>query len=569
MNTNSLITDISFLYELSLSVGQSLARKENCKNFLQTLMSRKNLEFGGVWIRNYSIPYSAKTTGYTVIYSHPQIKLEQTDIEDSNFLNQCFEEKDSFSIPLTMEAREAIGFRKKERGVITCYKLRELGFVVLYSSAQDKLWDEIEQRKLKNVINKFAISIKACLFHEKSILDLITISKTQKELEKAKKEAEESNELKSAFLSNISHEFRTPINAIIGFSNLLKNQDINPIEQKGFIDNILNSSSKLLKMVNNLLYVSKIDSNQLNYTLKTFKINETLRDVKAHLNSQLANKPQVNFKLVFPNNSEDVQIESDRDKLIQIMDSLVDNAIKFTNTGNIELGYYIDDKSIPVFYIRDTGIGISKEKQKHIFEVFRQLDYEANRKFEGFGLGLTLCKKLIQLLKGEIWFDSEESVGSNFYFRLSGNGRVQMDLLNDTKPNSNDNLGSINDLDFSEKNILIAEDVRSNFNYLNAIIELTDASVVWAKNGKDAIQICRDNNPKIDLVLMDIRMPEIDGMEAIKQIKDTNKSIPVIVQTAYAMNNEREECLHAGADNFITKPIDPRKLIQILQEYLQ
>lgn len=569
MNTNSLITDISFLYELSLSVGQSLDRKENCKNFLQTLMSRKNLEFGGVWIRNYSIPYSAKATGYTVIYSHPQIKLEQTDIEDSNFLNQCFEEKDSFSIPLSMEAREAIGFKKKERGVITCYKLQELGFVVLYSSAQDKVWNEIEQRKLKNVINKFAVSVKACLFHEKSILDLITISKTQKELEKAKKEAEESNELKSAFLSNISHEFRTPINAIIGFSNLLKNQDVNPAEQKGFIDNILNSSSKLLKMVNNLLYVSKVDSNQLHSTLKTFKINETLREVKAHLNSQLTNKPQVNFKLVFPNNSEGVQIESDRDKLIQIMDSLVDNAIKFTNTGNVELGYYIDDKSIPVFYIRDTGIGISQEKQKHIFEVFRQLDYEANRKFEGFGLGLTLCKKLIQLLKGEIWFDSEEGVGSNFYFRLSGNGRIQMDLLNDPNSGLNDNIESINDLDFSEKNILIAEDVRSNFNYLNAIIELTDASVVWAKNGKDAIQICRDNDPKIDLVLMDIRMPEIDGMDAIKQIKETNKSIPVIVQTAYAMNNEREECLNAGADNFITKPIDPRKLIQILQDYLQ
>lgn len=569
MNTNSLITDISFLYELSLSVGQSLDRKENCKNFVQTLMSRKNLEFGGVWIRNYSIPYSAKATGYTVIYSHPQIKLEQTDIEDSVFLNQCFEEKDSFSIILSKEAREAIGFKKKERGVITCYKLQELGFVVLYSSAKDKIWNEIEQRKLKNVINKFAVSVKACLFHEKSILDLITISKTQKELEKAKKVAEESNELKSAFLSNISHEFRTPINAIIGFSNLLKNQDINPIEQKGFIDNILNSSSKLLKMVNNLLYVSKVDSNQLHSTLKTFKINEALREVKAHLNSQLTNKPQVNFKLVCPNNSEDIQIESDRDKLIQIMDSLVDNAIKFTSRGKVELGYYIDDKSTPVFYIRDSGIGISQEKQKHIFEVFRQLDYEANRKFEGFGLGLTLCKKLIKLLEGEIWFDSEEGVGSNFYFRLSGSGRIQMDLLNNTKPSSKGNLDSINDLDFSEKNILIAEDVRSNFNYLNAIIELTDASVVWAKNGKDAIQFCRDNNPKIDLVLMDIRMPEIDGLEAIKQIKDTNQSIPVIVQTAYAMNNEREDCLNAGADNFITKPIDPRKLIQILQEYLQ
>jgi signal transduction histidine kinase/CheY-like chemotaxis protein len=568
MNTNNLITDISFLYELSLSVGQSLDKKENCKNFLQTLMSRKNLEFGGVWLYNYNIPYSSKTTGYTAIYSHPQIKLDKIDIEDSFFLDHCFENQDSFSIPLTLEACKAIGFKKKETGVITCYKLQNLGFLVLYSSVHDKIWNRIEQRKLKNVIDKFAVSIKACLFHEKSILDLITISKTQKELEKAKKEAEEANELKSAFLSNISHEFRTPINAIVGFSNLLADSLIDKSKHKDFIQNILNSSSKLMKMVNNLLYVSKMDSNQLNFTLEYFNINETIREVKAHLKTQISNKPQVDFRLVFPRNSEELQIKSDRDKLIQILENLADNAIKFTKTGKIELGYYIDDNSTSIFYIRDTGIGISKEKQAHIFDVFRQLDYEANRKFEGSGLGLTLCKKLIHLLDGEIWFDSEENIGSNFYFRLSGTGSVKMDLLNKITSKSSDNLSTIEDLKYSEKNILIAEDVRSNFNYLNAIIELTDATVIWAKNGKDAIQICDDNNPKIDLVLMDIRMPEVDGIEAIKQIKNNNKSIPVVVQTAYAIDNEREECLNAGADQFITKPIDPRKLIKILQEYL-
>ena len=568
MDTNSLITDISFLYELSLSVGQSLDKKENCQRFLHTLMSRKNLEFGGVWIRNYSIPYSQNSSGYTVIYSHPQIKLKQSNIPDSEFLNNCFEDVESFSIPLTSMAGEAIGFKKKERGVVTFFKLHDLGFLVLYSSAKDRIWTQIEQRKLKNVIDKFAISIKACLFHEKSILDLITISKTQKELENAKKEAEESNELKSAFLSNISHEFRTPINAIMGFSNLLTNPDIDKAQHDGFVQNIVKSSSKLLKMVNNLLYVSKMNSNQLNYTLEYFNINEAINEVKSHMETQISGKPEIEFKLVLPIKSEELQIKSDRNKLIQILDNLTDNAIKFTKTGKVELGYYIDDNLVPVFYIRDTGIGISKEKQNHIFEVFRQLDYEANRKFEGSGLGLTLCKKLIHLLDGEIWFDSEENIGSNFYFRLSGSGRIKMDLLNDISPISNDNLSAIENLQYSEKNILIAEDVKSNYNYLNAIIELTDAKVIWAKNGKDAIQICQENNPKIDLVLMDIRMPEVDGLEAIKQIKNCNSSIPVIVQTAYAMNNEREECLNAGADQFITKPIEPRKLMRILQDYL-
>ncbi|WP_421919375.1 hybrid sensor histidine kinase/response regulator [Marinifilum sp.] len=532
-------------------------------------MSRKNLEFGGVWIRNYSIPYSPKTTGYTVIYSQPQIKLSQTLISDSNFLDQCFEDSDSFSIQLTSEVADAISFKKKERGIITFFKLQDLGFLVLYSSAKVKVWNQIEQRKLKNVINKFAVSVKACLFHEKSTLDLITISKTQKELEKAKKVAEESNELKSAFLSNISHEFRTPLNAIIGFSNLLKENNLDKADQNKFIQNILSSSSKLMKMVNNLLYVSKMDSNQLNFTLDFFNINAILREVESYLHSQIVNKPEIEFKLVLPVNSEDLQIESDREKVLQILDSLLDNALKFTKCGKVELGYYIDNNSIPVFYIRDTGIGMSKEKQASIFEAFRQLDYEANRKFEGSGLGLTLCKKLIHLLGGEIWFDSEEDLGTNFYFRLSGSGKIQMDLLNSLTSKSDRNLNAIENLKYSEKNILIAEDVKSNFNYLNAIIELTDATVIWAKNGKDAIQICNHNNPRIDLVLMDIRMPEVDGMEAIKQIKNVNATIPVIVQTAYAMNSEREECLKAGADQFISKPIDPRKLMKILQEYLK
>jgi CheY-like chemotaxis protein len=311
-----------------------------------------------------------------------------------------------------------------------------------------------------------------------------------------------------------------------------------------------------------------MDSNQLNVKLEYFNINETLKEINAHLSGQIAAKPQINFKLILPLNSDVLQIKSDKDKFIQIVDNLIDNAIKFTKSGKIELGYYIDEKSIPIFYIRDTGIGITKQKQIHIFDVFRQLDYEANRRFEGSGLGLALCKKLIQLLNGEIWFDSEENIGSNFYFRLSGTGRVQMDLLNEISSQVNSNLNSIENLKFSGKNILIAEDVKSNFNYLNAIIELTEANVIWAKNGKDAIRICQNNDPKIDLVLMDIRMPEVSGIEAIKQIKNFGLNIPVVVQTAYAMNNEREECLKSGADQFITKPIDPRKLITILKEYL-
>jgi len=233
----------------------------------------------------------------------------------------------------------------------------------------------------------------------------------------------------------------------------------------------------------------------------------------------------------------------------------------------VEFGFYMDDYKCPVFFIRDTGVGISKDTQDVVFDTFRQVEGDSKRKFEGSGLGLTLCKKLLDLMNGEIWFDSEENVGSNFYFRLSGTGRIKMDYINDNNTEI-DYFNKIKSIEYSKKNILIAEDVKSNFNYLNAIIELTDANVIWAKNGKDAIQICQNNDPKIDLVLMDIRMPEIGGLEAINQIKSTNRSIPVIVQTAFAMANEKEECLNAGANDFITKPIDPQTLMQILQQYL-
>ena len=566
MDTNRIITDISFLYELSLSVGQSLDKKVNCKKFLHTLMSRKNLEFGGVWLRSYNIPYSEETSGYRAIYSHPIIKLESEYVSDSEFLNSCFDNSDSFSVKLDSKICQTIGFKFKNRGVVTFFKLQELGFLVLYSSSE-QTWSQIEQTKLKNVINKFSISIKACLFHEKSIHDLITISKTQNELKKAKLKAEESNELKSAFLSNISHEFRTPINSIVGFSNLLTDSDIPPSQHSEFVSHISSNSNKLLKLINNLLDVSKMDSNQLVIERENFNINQLIREIHSKYLINDSSTNQNDLSISIPDNYEELTINSDKKKFLQIFENLIDNALKFTSNGNVEFGFYMDDYKCPVFFIRDTGVGISKDTQDVVFDTFRQVEGDSKRKFEGSGLGLTLCKKLLDLMNGEIWFDSEENVGSNFYFRLSGTGRIKMDYINDNNTEI-DYFNKIKSIEYSKKNILIAEDVKSNFNYLNAIIELTDANVIWAKNGKDAIQICQNNDPKIDLVLMDIRMPEIGGLEAINQIKSTNRSIPVIVQTAFAMANEKEECLNAGANDFITKPIDPQTLMQILQQYL-
>lgn len=570
MQTNDIIKDISFLYELSLSIGQSLDIKENCKKFLHTLMSFKNIEFGGVWIRNKTAPFSLHEPGFGVIYSYPVVKLETNSICTSNFIDSCFASQNSFSCILTREISKEIGFKVKEGGVITFFQLNEIGFLALYSSSENRIWSQIDQTKLKNVIAKFSISIQACISHDISKQDLITITETKKELEKAKKEAEESEQLKSAFLSNISHEIRTPINAMVGFSNLLSDNDLNEDQRASFIRHISSNSKKLLKLINNLIDVSKMETNQLAIQKENFVVSNIITDLFKSLEANILNNYDLELKLVLPTNSEHFYINSDKNKIIQILDNLIDNAIKFTTKGIIEIGYFIEDDIHPVFYIKDTGIGISTEKQGVIFDLFRQGENSSTRKFEGSGIGLTLCKKMVHLLDGEIWFDSKIKVGSNFYFKVHNSGRSNLKLLGDSsnQPKTRIEKSGIKSIDYANRHILIAEDVKSNFNYLNAIIELTDANVIWAQNGKDAIDICQKNDPKIDLVLMDMRMPEIGGLDAIKQIKANNSNIPVIVQTAFTFNNEKEECFKAGADEFITKPIDAHRLIEVLQKFL-
>lgn len=568
MHTNDIIKEISFLYELSLSVGQSLDKKENCKNFLLTLMSRKNIEFGGVWIRNSSIPYSDLKTGFKIIYAHPHIKLNKEFISESKFLDECFNATNSFSIQITDGICRELGFKpREEEGAVTFFKLEELGFIALYSSSSNRIWSEIDQTKLRNVIEKFTISLKASLIHEKSTLDLVTIRETQKQLEKAKKEAEESEKLKAAFLSNISHEIRTPINSIVGFSNLLSDKDIDYNQHLDFIQHINLNSRKLLKLINNLIDISKIDSNQLLVKNEIFTINSVIVEIFQKYQNALIQNSELNIKLVFPLNSDDFFINADKGKFLQILDNLVDNAVKFTSNGLIEIGYFLDKDSEPVFYIKDTGVGIPENKKNVIFEKFMQVENSSTRKHEGSGIGLTLCKRLVELMNGKIWFDSIDGIGSNFYFRLNGSGKSNLRLLNESKQNI-ELSRPIKSFEYSKRNILIAEDVKSNFDYLNAIIELTDANVIWAKNGKDAIEIFSTYRPQIDLVLLDIRMPEIGGMEALKQIKQINKSVPVVVQTAFVMDNEKEKIFQAGADEFISKPIDPYILMKILNKYL-
>lgn len=380
-------------------------------------------------------------------------------------------------------------------------------------------------------------------------------------LKEAKMSAEESDRLKTAFLANMSHEIRTPMNSIVGFSNLLNDPKLKADKKQEFLQHILQSSSLLLNLIDDIIDISKIEAGQLNINAKQFKVNEVIKDTfasfrEANLNTGLK------FKLKIPSGSDSVLCNTDPLRLRQVLTNLLSNAVKFTAEGTIEMGYRLDpEKTRPSieFYIKDTGIGIDSDKLELIFERFRQVDDSQSRQYGGTGLGLAISKRLVELIGGSIWVRSEVGKGSTFYFTLPY-----------VVPEKN-NLGAqkfdSNKFNWKGKTILIAEDENSNFELIKAAIANTEISVLRANNGEEAVEMVTSGE-KVDLILMDIRMPKMNGYDATRQIKAFNSEIPVIAITAYAMSEDEAKSIKAGCDMYISKPIRPVKLLDVLDEQL-
>ncbi|MFA8437159.1 MAG: response regulator [Marinifilaceae bacterium] len=534
-------------------------------------MTRRNLSFGGVWIRNENLPSQQISEGFTRIYAYPVSRTTGNRLEENFSLHQILSEEFVFSAPNSEKLCHTLGLHyTPSNGFISVFRLDEIGFLTLVSASNDLSLDDKERNKLRDVIKKLSVSLKGCLYHEKSVQDLITITKTQKELESAKKMAEESEQLKSAFLANMSHEIRTPVNAIVGFANLLSGSEISPEQKDNFIKHIYNNSKGLLKLISDIIDFSKIEAQQLNIYKETHYVNPVLYDIYQNYDSiHNQNNRPFQFKIQLPDNSDNNRINTDLARFQQIFNNLLANAFKFTHEGCVEMGYYYSqEEGEPIFYVKDTGIGISESKQRLVFESFRQLEQSSTRKYGGSGLGLAINKKLIDLLGGKMWLESQENVGSCFYFTVSDvTIQPQRKLNSDSKP-QNRTSEAVSIYDFSGKNVLIAEDVKSNFHYLTAIIEMTNAQIIWAKNGEEAVAKCIDPQLNIDLVLMDLRMPVLNGIEAIQQIREKTNHVPIIVQTAFAMSDEKEKSYQVGANEFVTKPIDPQKILQLLKKYL-
>lgn len=386
------------------------------------------------------------------------------------------------------------------------------------------------------------------------------INKNRIELIAAKESAEESDRLKSAFLASISHEIRTPLNGILGFSELIRDMELSQSQRNEYIDLISLNGQQLVAILNDIIDISQIETGQLKINPIDCNIDSLLSDLLIYYEGykKVVGKPDIKIKIDIPQNTSNLILNFDVYRLKQILSNLIGNAIKFTHKGYIEFGYIMKNEVIQ-FFVKDTGIGIPKENLEMIFNRFRQVDETLSRKYGGTGLGLAISKQLVNLMEGDIWVKSEVGKGSIFYFvlPLSFENYTDQEVFSDDSQKKKYNwLG---------KHILVAEDVKSNYNFIEIELKKTNASVIRARNGKEALEIFKTQN-NIDLILMDLQMPVMNGMDATIEIHKLNKNVPIIALTAYAMQHQRDEILKLPFIEYISKPIRPKILLEIIEK---
>ena len=424
-------------------------------------------------------------------------------------------------------------------------------------------------------------------------LDITDRKQAEIELIKAKEKAEESDKLKTAFLCNMSHEIRTPMNAIVGFSSFLKDPELSDEDKEQYCEIIEISANNLMNIIEDILSISKIDSGILTLKLEEINIKHFIELLCNEY--KLKNKNElIEIKCTLGNDGKDIILNTDDNRLRQVLNNLINNALKFTKKGIIEIGYKLVQSSelggqgqqndvrsqqstvhnksqnpklrtqnCIEFYVKDTGIGISEKNREIIFERFRQVENSSTRNYGGTGLGLAISKRIVETMGGNIWVESEPCKGSTFIFTLP-----YLPL----KKESEIIAGKISKKeiipDLSNVTILLAEDDEFNFKLFEIILNKTKAKLIRAVDGPQCIELFKQNKD-IDIVLMDIQMPGMDGLEVTRILKKLRKDVPVIAQTAYAMENDRSRCLEAGCDDIITKPINTTKLLSLIEKYIR
>lgn len=424
----------------------------------------------------------------------------------------------------------------------------ELFGSVLYENYSENSWDNTEINYLK-MVSGLISNLTSRQMYEVKLL-------------KAKQSAEEADKLKSSFLANMSHDIRIPMTSILGFSDLLADPDLTVGEREEFIELVNDSGQDLLTLVDNIVDVAKIETGQLRVNIDKVSIVNLFNDLNNTYskNSKIYNHDDLDLILDIPEKYDSISFDTDGFRFKQVMGNLLDNAIKFTDTGNIRFGISNIWAETIEFYVQDSGIGIPEDIQQTIFKSFSKADRNYTKEYNGTGLGLAISKSLVELLSGEIRVVSYPGKGSTFYFTHPLPKEVDEKV--EIKVDKNKGVS----YNWEDKTILIAEDVEQNYRYLEYILAQTKVKIIWAKNGKEALNYFKDKK-ECDCILMDIRMPEMNGIEASKEILKL-RDIPIIVQTAYTLGDEKELSINAGCVDYISKPVNAGKLLKIVEKYL-
>ena len=402
-----------------------------------------------------------------------------------------------------------------------------------------------------------------------TIIDITERKKREQELEKAKEAAIQADNLKTSFLSNMSHEIRTPMNAIVGFSQLLSTPHLNDEKKMIYIEQVNYNADQLLKLIDDIIEVSRLEAGKIQINKEHTYINRMLVDLKSSFEAHKARLGKNHIDLVVRPEIEDktFSIFTDPFRVTQIFTNLIANALKFTEQGYVEFGYTtkkIGNDDFIEFYVKDTGLGIKGEKLTYIFDRFSKIPASKTKLYGGTGLGLSISKGLTEMLGGIISVDSEENRGTIFRFTLPCEKIENIISVNKVERTNEEETMLFN---WTGKSILIAEDEEMNYLYIREILRNTNAEIIWKKNGQEAVDEV-ENNKNIDIVLMDMKMPVMDGYEATRKIKDINPKMPVLAQTAYAMADEKEKGYNAGCDRYVEKPIKKDFLLKTIAEFI-
>lgn len=390
--------------------------------------------------------------------------------------------------------------------------------------------------------------------------DITERKRIMEDLIHAKEKAEESDKLKTAFINNISHEIRTPLNGILGFGQFWADSELSREEREKYFSVIKQSSNRLMQTVTDYMDTAMIVSGTLEVHKKEFQIKPLLEEIMEYTKKLCSKKP-IETELEMPSNSDFLSLDSDRELIRKIIKNLVDNAVKFTDKGKIIVGYHLLEGHLE-FFVKDTGRGIKQDKLQTIFEVFTQEDTAMTRGYEGSGLGLAIAKGFVASLNGDIWVTSKVGNGSVFYFTIPYNRNI-LSVVNETKLPLvlNKPIGDNKPL------VLVAEDDENNFLFIEALLEMVGCDYLHALNGKEAVEICKQDID-ISFVLMDIKMPIMNGLEAMKFIKEFRPNLPIIAITAYSLTGDEQKFMEDGFDGYYAKPIKKEILDKLKERYI-